>query len=1273
MLNAVLALNELDTKVFDSPSPGEAPRIYADHVTVPDAHLLFNGEFQRVGSNDLKIVGEDGQSFFIPDYFASETRAHLMSPQGATLSASVVEALAGPLAPGQHAQAGGQPASTQPVIGRVDALSGSATVVRNGVTVSLNVGDTVRKGDVVQTSGGSSVAIVFTDGSTFSLNANARMVLDEFVYAAGGTGNTALISLVQGTFSFVAGQVAKNGDMKVETPVATMGIRGTAVLVEISANDGQTRFSVMVEPDGTTGSFNLYNKTTGALIGTVSNSQVGWVVTPAGPLQVVAQQVQKTPGELAQELGIVQQIFTIFDNNQQNPFVPTQDRGDAPDTNPQTAQGGGGSGSALETGSTGNAFADLINNISAGGSAPTGFNIPLPGLLGIDPNVTVTLTPNRAPIAVNDPTGNPGGGDVTPNDNDPDGDAIRVVRVQRVVDDVPTGPVVTVPNNGQGEIEGKYGKLIFNSDGSYTFIPNEEFAKLGADQAGVDQFQYTISDPFGATASAILSINLTGVNDAPVITGGQTSGSVDQAPSGFVSGTLTKADNDVWSVVANTASGPFQDGTSSVNGIYGTLSVDANGKWTYTLNDSNATKALTPDDQPTETFEVVVTDSHGATATQSVVITVNGVNDAPTAIANTDSVQAAGLVGGAPTLGDPFATGNVLADDYDVDAGDTLSVTGVSFGTSQTSSVFGAYVVQGTYGFLVLKTDGTYVYTLNNFDPDTIALGDGQTETETFTYTIADQHGEPASATLEIEVSGANNAPAAKNDVFLNIPLGWEVGSDNNLYKFVSAPQTTWHSAQAAALAAGGYLATITSDAENEFIFDLVGSNIAWLGGSDAAAEGTWTWVTGETFEFARWAGGEPNDNGDFLLGLLTGEWGEDYLVTWGNGTWNDLDNSLSDRRSVHGYVIERNGTPGANYLQITEDAPVTFSGELLLANDTDVDAGDELHIVPRTVTSSKGATVTVTDGGDVIYNASLSDELQKLGAGQTTTDTFFYKISDNKGGFSTKTVTLTVNGLNDAPTDVAFAPGSGIESADGGALGGLVPGLSGLRTIGIFQGIDPDQGASFTYSLGSGSSSGFILSSNGQLTTGLLGVSGRPNDPYTLNVIATDEHGVSSAPIPFSIWVGNGSGNTAPQSLSTLTNDVIAFGLKGNDTITTGSGNDVLVGGAGNDTLSGGAGNDTLIGGKDHDSFVFMPGDGRDTITDITLGNWQHYSNADRIILDGFGPDEVTFGQNDQGFLRIILSQDQSIDLDGIQHTSTNIAQLQTYNLVFTGSLLGV
>lgn len=309
-------------------------------ATVPDAHLLFNGDFQRSGP-DLKIVGDEGKSFLIPDYFKLEKRPTLLSPEGAVLTPDVVDALAGPLAPGQYAQAGAQ-TSDQPAIGRVEQVEGNATIVRNGVAIAANQGDVVRKGDVVQTGGDGKIAVLFADGSTFSLSASARMVLNDFVYQAGGANNSALISLVQGTIGFVAGQVAKTGDMRVDTPVATMGIRGTAVLVEISANNGQTRFSVLVEPDGTTGSYNLYDRSSGALLGTVNNSTVGWVVTPAGPLQVIAQQVQKSPADVQQELNYFQSIFNIFSQGQQNPFVPDQ-RTDTNTPNPQTA-GAVGSG-----------------------------------------------------------------------------------------------------------------------------------------------------------------------------------------------------------------------------------------------------------------------------------------------------------------------------------------------------------------------------------------------------------------------------------------------------------------------------------------------------------------------------------------------------------------------------------------------------------------------------------------------------------------------------------------------------------------------------------------------------------------------------------------------------------------------------------------------------------------------------------------------------------------------------------------------------------------
>jgi hypothetical protein len=72
------------------------------------------------------------------------------------------------------------------------------------------------------------------------------MILNEFVYDPNGNSNSTLFSLTKGTFTFIAGKVAKTGDMKVDTPVATMGIRGTTPHVEIS-DDGSVRFSTLIE------------------------------------------------------------------------------------------------------------------------------------------------------------------------------------------------------------------------------------------------------------------------------------------------------------------------------------------------------------------------------------------------------------------------------------------------------------------------------------------------------------------------------------------------------------------------------------------------------------------------------------------------------------------------------------------------------------------------------------------------------------------------------------------------------------------------------------------------------------------------------------------------------------------------------------------------------------------------------------------------------------------------------------------------------------------
>ena len=249
--------------------PSHAP---SDAIIVPDAHLLFNGDFKRSGV-DL-VLSKDDHELVLHDYFKGEKRAALASPDGAHLTGDLVNALTGHV---EYAQADGS-ASAGKVIGHVTKLAGTATAIRNGVSIILNQGDNVEKGDVVQSGSDSTLGITFIDGTVFGLSSNARMVLNEMVYDPNGSNNSSLLSLVAGTISFVAGETAKHGDMKIDTPVATMGIRGTAVLVEIDFDvPGQggapdAKFQVLVEPDGTTGSYILFDKTTLAPIATVNQA-----------------------------------------------------------------------------------------------------------------------------------------------------------------------------------------------------------------------------------------------------------------------------------------------------------------------------------------------------------------------------------------------------------------------------------------------------------------------------------------------------------------------------------------------------------------------------------------------------------------------------------------------------------------------------------------------------------------------------------------------------------------------------------------------------------------------------------------------------------------------------------------------------------------------------------------------------------------------------------------------------------------------------------------
>jgi VCBS repeat-containing protein len=291
------------------PHPTHAP---AGAIVVPDAQLLFNGDFKRSGV-DL-VLSRDGRELVLQDYFKGEKRAALSSPDGAHLTGDIIDALTGHT---QFAQADASAAGGK-VIGHVTKLAGTATATRNGVSITLHLGDNVEKGDVVQSGSDSTLGITFIDGTVFGLLSNARMVLNDMVYDPNGSNNSSLLSLVAGTISFVAGETAKHGDMKVDTPVATMGIRGTAVLVEIDftvPGQGGTpdaKFQVLVEPDGTTGSYILFDKNTLTPIATVNQA--------GQQIHISQGQVSITNEPLSPDLQkLITDVFTLKFTDNSNP------------------------------------------------------------------------------------------------------------------------------------------------------------------------------------------------------------------------------------------------------------------------------------------------------------------------------------------------------------------------------------------------------------------------------------------------------------------------------------------------------------------------------------------------------------------------------------------------------------------------------------------------------------------------------------------------------------------------------------------------------------------------------------------------------------------------------------------------------------------------------------------------------------------------------------------------------------------------------------------
>jgi hypothetical protein len=264
-------------------------------ITVPGGPWLLSADFARLGP-DLLLTGADGQKQLLTGYFNSETPADLITEGGAVISGDLATKLAGPVAPAQFAQAA--PAAAADPIGRVETVEGGVEVTRaDGTKITLGHGAPLFSGDVIETAENASVGIVLADDSTLSLAESGRMVMDEVAYdPATETGN-ATISVVQGVFSFVSGQIAKVDPdaMVLRTPVAQIGIRGTKIAGVAAAEGQENTISLLPDADGFIGEISVSNSA-----GTIVLNQAGATTSlasafqaPAKPVIVPIAQIQK--------------------------------------------------------------------------------------------------------------------------------------------------------------------------------------------------------------------------------------------------------------------------------------------------------------------------------------------------------------------------------------------------------------------------------------------------------------------------------------------------------------------------------------------------------------------------------------------------------------------------------------------------------------------------------------------------------------------------------------------------------------------------------------------------------------------------------------------------------------------------------------------------------------------------------------------------------------------------------------------------------------------
>ena len=819
-------------------------------------------------------------------------------------------------------------------IGNIQTIIGSGTLWgASGVAVEVMIGDPVCQGDIIETAADGRIGIRFIDGTVFNLSGSTRVVLSEFVYNSTGTTRSASFGVIRGAFAFIAGQVAKNGCLTVDTHVGSIRARAQtggigmlwltaltfSLMKEVQAADPNV---TLLDDDNITykdlehGTFELVTKEVIPRYFLVEDPGQTITLRSQGSSVSVSQSTNSA-ARMAELQAAQQEALATFEKGlgstgsstppplerlpvQPINFIPIDHSSPAQDLPPLPPS----------------IFASVPDIIVAQQPPPP--PQPLP------PTLNAVLGPTETDTVVFDVFTATSGTFLASSPN-------SAATLTFGIDGGTTGSVGIDGVTYDVSKAGPYGTLYLDSaTGAYTFVPDSDAINALTAPSATD-FTITVSDGT-LSANQTFTIAINGANDAAIISG-STSDTVIEASgvanttlgSPSATGTLTNTDVDNAPNTFTAVSLP----TASAKG-FGTFTMTAAGVWDYNIDQANsAVQALNVGDTLTDTFTVTTIDG----TPQVVTVTINGANDAAVISgATTGSVTE----DSGATCGTPTAIGTLT--DTDVD-NTPNRFTAVSCPTASDSG----------YGAFTMKADGLWTYKLDNANCVVQALDDGDTLTDTFTVTTID--GTPQVVTIIIH--GASDADP--ND-FDHLATGLAVICD---------PPYVYGTPGGDSIAGGHHGQIIYGGAGNDTINGTGKCDLIYAGSGNDTVKGN----DGDDKIY----GGSGSDtiNGNNGCDTIIGGYGADNL-RGGNGNDRFVYLSVADSNSAQFDTIS-DFASGSDRIDLTALGALAFADLALTSTSTSVPK----HAIVWFYDSTANQTIVYANPTDQILSVGSSALLE--------------------------------------------------------------------------------------------------------------------------------------------------------------------------------------------------------------------------------------------------------------------------------------------------------